>query len=174
MANQQPYTDAEKKRALDLYVLYGPCRASRETGIHKGTITRWAKKLGLETKSLVRMAEANEAREARITSKRLQLKELLISKAVDLARRMDEPHIDFKGSGNLGPTEVEYPKAPAAACQNYATSIGILIDKFRLENGEVTGREEVVTVDAVDREIQRLEAELARRATVDARTAEAN
>jgi ABC-type branched-subunit amino acid transport system ATPase component len=53
-------------------------------------------------------------------------------------------HIDFKGKDA---TEVTYPKAPAAAFQQYATSAAILIDKFRLEGGEVTERTEAITTD---------------------------
>ena len=53
--------------------------------------------------------------------------------------------------------------APAQACQQYATSVGILIDKFRLESGEVTSRDEHhnVTESQLDTEIAGLLADLA-------------
>lgn len=164
------YTPEEKAHALEIYIAHGPCRAARETGFPKPTIRKWAKAAGLVPPT-ENITAGVRAQEARIAAKRAALKELLITKALDLAHRMDEPHIDFKG---VNVEEVTFPKAPAQACQQYATSIGILIDKFRLENGEVTGREEVVTVDAVDREIQRLERELAARPLIDARIAETN
>ncbi|MBN1319625.1 MAG: hypothetical protein JXA87_02185 [Thermoleophilia bacterium] len=164
------YTLDQKTRALEIYVAQGPCRSARETGVTKPTIIRWAKAAGLVPPT-ENITDGVKAQEARIAAKRAALKELLITKALDLATRMDEMHIDFKGNHA---NEVKYPKAPAAACQHYATSIGILIDKFRLENGEATGREEVITIDAVDREIAKLERELAARPPVDARTAETN
>lgn len=156
---RRSYTPEQRSRALELYVTKGCCHAARELGIPKTTIANWAKAAGLEPPT-ENMTEGVKAVEARAAVKRAALKELLLDKALDLAHRMDEPHIDFKGKDVH---KVTYPKAPAAACQQYATSIGILIDKFRLENGEVTGREEVVTVDAVDAAIRDLEAELERR-----------
>jgi hypothetical protein len=164
------YTTAEKKRALDLYVLYGPCRASRETGIPKGTITRWAIAAKLESKATQQTEAATKAQQAVNAAKRAKIMGRLLDEALYCMDAIHNPHVEFKGQGAL---PVTYPVAPASAVQNYATSLAIFIDKFRLENGEVTGREEVVTVDAVDRAIQQLESELARR-PVDARTAEAN
>jgi transposase-like protein len=163
---RREYTAQEKAEALRLYVEVGPCEAARRIGINKGTITRWAKEAGVVTVANEKRRAGAEAAEAVAACKRAKLKVLLLNKAVDLLERMDEPHSDFKGK-NV--EQVTYPKAPASACASYATAVGILIDKFRLENGEVTGREEVVTVDAVDREIQRLESELNRRATADER-----
>jgi hypothetical protein len=54
-------------------------------------------------------------------------------------KRMDEPHVDFKGKDA---DRVVYPVAPAAAVQNYATSAAIMLDKYRLEVGEATARTE--------------------------------
>jgi transposase-like protein len=162
------YTTEEKAEALRLYVEVGPCEAARRTGINKGTITRWAKEAGVITVANEKRRAGAEAAEAVAACTRAKLKNKLLTKALDLLGRMDEPHIDYKGAGNMGPVQVTYPKATASACASYATAVGILIDKFRLENGEVTGREEVVTVDAIDREIQRLESELVRRTVADA------
>jgi hypothetical protein len=66
---------------------------------------------------------------------------------------MDAPHVDFKGK-DAG--SVTYPVAPAAAVQNYATSIGILLDKVRLEAGEATGRVETITDGMNDHEKEAL------------------
>lgn len=166
---RREYTAEQKAGALRLYVEVGPCEAARQTGIDKRLISKWAKKAGLVTVAAQKRVAGFEEAEAAAACTRAKLKRRLLEKALDLLGRMDQPHIDFKGSGNLGPVEVTYPKPTASACASYATAVGILIDKFRLENGEVTGREEVVTVDAVDREIQRLESELSRRATADQR-----
>lgn len=163
---RREYTAEEKAEALRLYVEVGPCEAARRLGMDKRLVSKWAKKTGVATVATQKNLEGVEAAEAKAAHLRGKLKGLLLEKAVDLLGRMDEPHIDFKGKDV---EQVTYPKAPASACASYATAAGILIDKFRLENGEVTGREEVVTVDAVDREIQRLESELNRRATADER-----
>ena len=165
---RREYTAEERAEALRLYVEVGPCEAARRLGMDKRLVSKWAKKTGVATVATQKNLEGVEAAEAKAAHLRGKLKGLLLEKAVDLLGRMDEPHIDFKGGGNLGPVEVTYPKATASACQAYATAAAVLIDKFRLENGEVTGREEVVTVDAIDREIQRLESELVRRAVTDA------
>ena len=160
------YTPEEKAHALDLYVRVGPCQAARETGIKKPTIRSWAKKAGLRPPT-EHIGEAARATEARIAAKRAALKERLIDEAHHCLDAIHREHVDFKGGGNLGPQKVVYPVAPAAAVQQYATSMAIFLDKFRLENGEVTGREEVVTVDAVDAAIRELETELARRGSLE-------
>jgi len=153
------WTAADKARALDLYREHGLAAALRlfreETGLHlsKSTLSDWRRQFGATTTAPDRAAAAREALEA---------------KTAVLLKRIDEPHIDYKSAGPLGPVQVVFPVAPPAACQHYATSVGILIDKYRLEHGEVTGREEVITVDTVDREIAKLNEELARRGAFDA------
>jgi hypothetical protein len=62
-----------------------------------------------------------------------------MEKAVDLLDRMDAPLIDFVGKDGKA---VEHPIAPAGAVRDYAVSVGILIDKYRLEVGEATTRSE--------------------------------
>ena len=93
----------------------------------------------------------------------------LLERAADLLERMDEPHVEFKGKDA---DQVTYPMAPAAAVQNYATSAAILIDKFRLEMGEATGRQEHWSNDYADHEARSIadtiRAELARRADAEA------
>lgn len=168
------WTAADKARALDLYREHGLAAALRlfreETGLHlsKSTLSDWRRQFGATTTAPDRAAAAREALEAKTAVLRAELQALLLEKAVGLMKRIDEPHIDYKSAGPLGPVQVVFPVAPPAACQHYATSVGILIDKYRLEHGEVTGREEVITVDTVDREIAKLNEELARRGAFDA------
>ncbi len=168
------FTPAQKAKALELYTTVGPRAAGRQIGCSEKSVRKWVK--DHETNTGERLSPPTEnilacvkAQEARVLDMRAKLKTQLLEKAVDLLGRMDAPHTDFKGQGAH---EVVYPIAPASACLSYATSIGILIDKFRLENGEVTGRDEVITVDKLDREIEKLESELARREPADARAAE--
>jgi transposase-like protein len=140
---KRTYSQEEKDKALAMYVESGLAEAVRQTGIPKGTIESWARRSGLQTFAVEKTRAATETMEAKIAATRAHLKWRLIARAVELEARMDEPHIDFKSAGPLGPMEVTFPKATAQGCQQYATAIGILIDKFRLESGEVTGREEV-------------------------------
>ena len=165
---KRTYSPEEKANVLAVCAELGPYRASKaESAPSYATLCRWCKEAGIATLHREKTQAAIAARQINIAATRTFLQERLLLRAVDLEARMDEPHIDFKSAGPLGPMEVTFPKATAQACQQYATAIGILIDKFRLESGEVTGREEVVTVDAVDAAIRDLEAELARRGAVE-------
>ncbi len=159
------YSPKEREAAVALYANEGLAGAHKATGITKTSIKRWAERAGVVTSHNEKTQAATEARRIRIDALRSELKEVLLTKARDLAARMDAPHIDFKSAGPLGPVQVIFPIAPAAACQNYATSIGILIDKFRLESGEVTSRDEHHNVQQseLDRDISTLLAEMAHR-----------
>lgn len=139
------YDDDQKREAVELALEYGKAEAARRTGISAGTIGSWCSREGLATVATERTKAATEAAKDRREQKREQLRTLLIEKAVDLVERMDEPHIDFRGKDA---NQVTFPKAPAQACQHYATSAAILLDKFRLEMGEVTGRTEFTGKEA--------------------------
>ena len=57
-----------------------------------------------------------------------------------------------------------WDQAPSGATKEYAIAVGILIDKFRLEMGEHTGRTEVDLITAesrIDAEIRRLSDDVA-------------
>lgn len=152
------YSPDEKATALNLYISDGLAHAWRITGIPKPTIASWARRAGMpHTDAAVKTEAATEAAADRAKQLREELRVKLLEKASDLLDRMDAPHIDFKGKDS---DEVTYPIAPAAAVQNYATSVGILIDKYRLEVGEATSRSESrsVTDDLDDHEKQALRA----------------
>jgi transposase-like protein len=132
------YSSDEKATALNLYVSQGLAEAWRITGIPKPTIASWARRAGLpHTDAASKTRAATLSAAARADQLRAELRLNLLEKAVDLLQRMDAPHVEFKGKDS---TEVTYPIAPAGAVQNYATSVGILVDKYRLEVGEATGR----------------------------------
>ena len=156
------YTDKQKADALALYVEHGPSEASRRTGVPKGTLSRWAAAANLETSRPQKATEAAEAHRAYAAEQRELLKRELLTKALDLLARMDEPHQEFVGTQGK---DVTYDRAPAQAVKAYATSVGILIDKLRLEEGASTSREEHINVSEVDRELDRLAAELRGRAS---------
>lgn len=164
------WTSTERTRAVELYREHGPSKAARilsaeiSYSVNKRTVQRWAVKAGVESQAPDAMAAAHAAAEAKKAALRAELNILLLETTVKLIKRIDEPHIEFKGANAH---QVEYPVAPAASCASYAVAIGTFIDKYRLENGEVTGREEVITVDKIDREIAKLNEELARRGALD-------
>lgn len=133
------YPEAQKDAALAIFVERGLAAAARETGIVKTTIMRWAQARGVVTVAPAKMVQARAAAEERIVMMRADLRLSLMEKIKDLMGRMDAPTWDFKGKDA---TQVMYPTPPAAAIQSYAVSIGILLDKFRLESGESTGRTE--------------------------------
>ncbi len=133
------WSDADKKRAIELVAEHGLAHAWRETGIPKPTIVGWCQDAGVERSHAEQTRAAADALRARAAETRETLRLLLLEKAVDLLERMDEPHVEFKGKDA---DAVTYPIAPASAVQNYATSAAILIDKYRLEVGEATGRTE--------------------------------
>lgn len=136
------YTEDEIAEALRLYGEVGLAESWRQTGIPKPTIASWARRRGLpHTDAAEKTRHATMAAAARADQLRAELRLKLLEKANDLLDRMDGEHIEFKNSAKEI-REVVYPLAPAAAVQNYATSVGILIDKYRLEVGEATGRTE--------------------------------
>src|SRR3990167_922087 len=138
------YSAKERADTLALYAVVGLAETARQTGIPKPTVASWVTRAGLPHTDSTRKTEAaTAAAESRAKQLRVDLRLKLLEKAVDLLDRMDAPHVEFKGKDV---TEVEYPIAPAAAVQNYATSVGILIDKYRLEMGEATDRMEHKTL----------------------------
>lgn len=157
------YSPELRAEVIALAVEVGPAEAARRHGLNPSTVASWSSKAGMGTVAAEKTRAATLAAQARRQTKREELRRLLLDKAVDLVKRMDEPHIDFKGKDA---DEVTYPKAPAQACQQYATAAGILIDKFRLELGEATAW--VVTEDAIDTAIRSLETELGERAVGEA------
>jgi transposase-like protein len=142
VARTTTYTPAEKAAAIKQLTEFGLAETWRRTGISKPTLSLWGKRAGLtfDTSKTEAATAQHEARQAEL---RVQLRVMLLEKAVDLLERMDAPHVEFKGKDA---DRVEYPIAPAGAVQNYATSAAILIDKYRLEMGEVTGRTETQSV----------------------------
>lgn len=134
------YSDEEKAAALDLIREVGLAEAWRRLRtIPKPTLGSWAQKAGIHSDAAAKTAVAVEAAQVRAKQLREELRVMLLEKAVDLLQRMDAEHVDFKGKDA---DQVTYPIAPAGAVQNYATSVGILIDKYRLEVGEATTRSE--------------------------------
>lgn len=136
------YTAEEKAAALALYGEVGLAEAWRQTHIPKPTIASWARRAGLpHTDAAAKTQAATMAASARADQLRAEIRLKLLEKTSDLLDRMDAEHVEFKNSAKEI-REVVYPIAPADAVRAYATSVGILIDKYRLEVGEATTRSE--------------------------------
>lgn len=151
------YTEDDRGAALEIYVEHGAKVASQRTGVSAQTIRSWASRRGVVTERAGRQSAATKAMIRSAAEKRVRLREQLLDKALDALGRMDEPHIDFRGSDCK---EVRWDRATSGAMKDYATTAAILIDKLRLEEGQVTGRQEHVHADATDLELRRLADEL--------------
>jgi hypothetical protein len=144
------YTKAERETALALFVAEGPTAAARKTKVPANTIKSWAKREGLAAPASEATAKATAAAAARAAQHRERLREQLLEKAIEVLQRISEPHEDLKvvSDGREAGSHVERTKLDlptAAASRDYAVTVGILIDKLRLELGEDTDRKHITT-----------------------------
>ncbi len=142
------YTDEQRAEAVELYQQVGAAAAARQLGMTARSIVGWANKAGV---SQVRAEKTQAAREqlARdVAVRREQLRDLILEKALLAAGLIGD------GSARDG--------------KDWATVVGILVDKFRLEMGESTDRREIHGFSEADRELQRMAAEFARAAEAGA------
>lgn len=136
------YTPDERTAALALYAEHGPTAVQDTLGIPKGTVTGWAKAAGIGTVRNERTAAATEAMALDAAARRARLAERLLTVA--------ERAVD-----------IELTKLAKADLRDLVGARTRAIHDHQLLAGEATARHEHVTVDAVDAEIARLEAELA-------------
>jgi hypothetical protein len=130
-----------RAEVLALYVEDGPAATAKLYGMPRRTIQNWAKAAALGTS-----ASSKKTTEAALISqaaRRAIVHDLLIQRVQEMLERMDSPMTTWVGSGAT-PVEVEIERPPASVCKDLATTAGILLDKFRLEAGESTSREEVL------------------------------
>jgi transposase-like protein len=149
------YTPEFKARVLETYVKDGPAVAAREFEMPLRTVKYWAHQQGVctEAASKETTVAANEA----LRLRRAGLREKMLQRADQMLERMGEKYRTVAKDG----TVVEYDAPPASVCKDLALTLAILVDKLRLEEGEATERTETLTIDVLDREIARLEAEVA-------------
>jgi len=120
VARPRRWTDQQREQALRLYVEFGPTEASKQTGIHKSEITKWAKARGIATVANDRTREATETIAARWHLKQERLIEGLLDVALDALERPNQPHVVYVGRDRR---EVTYPTAPPAAFLAYVTAV---------------------------------------------------
>ncbi len=157
-----PYTQEQQRETVDLAVEHGTAETVRRTGISGTTVKRWVAPAGNTVQTNTKKTElARQHLAVRRDEKREQLRTLLLDKAIGLLERFDVEHKDYRGKDVQ---EVYWDRAPSGATKEYAIAVGILIDKFRLEMGEHTGRTEVDLISAesrIDAEIRRLSDDVA-------------
>lgn len=139
------YTDAERTAALELYRTDGPTAVQTQMGIHKGTVTRWAKDAGIAT-------VANERNAASLEAQRIAWEE----RRTTLAHRMGEV---AQHALELAETKLNDDKPSSA--KDAVTTMAILVDKAQLLTGAATSRSEHVAAD--DDTVNALRDELADR-----------
>jgi transposase-like protein len=147
------YTDEQKAEALKLYEEHGPREAARRTGTNKSTVTRWAKAAGLRTFHAQKAREAAEVIEAAGQERRAKVRARLLDEIHATIDRLQEPQVAFVGQQGK---QVEFPKPPAQDHFALVKSVGTLIDKLRLEEGQVTERTEHMQSSDFDREVAEL------------------
>lgn len=148
------YSDERRQEALTAYTEHGAAEASRRLDIPARTIRDWANKAGVVAAADTKKTEtARATQERRITEKRAKLRELMLDQAIDLMGRMNDPHIDFKGTGAQ---QVEYPTPRSGDVRNYAVAVAVLVDKFRLESGDPTAHQHHTGDNQLDKDLQAL------------------
>lgn len=143
----QTYTDEQRAEAVACYQEHGTAETSRLLEIPRTTIIDWASKADVIVRTV--SEKTLEARAVRHEAKRAEMRELLLDRAVGILERMEGP-------GKPGDM------------RNMAISVGILIDKYRLEMGETTSRTFIEGTDDVDRRISQLVAEMESRSQASA------
>jgi hypothetical protein len=141
------FTAKQKAKALAAYPEHGPSYAARLIGCSRSAVVHWAHdKADSRIETNVASPAGIEDANAVMKRKRIQLRGDLLSKALALVNAVSIDDIDISSARDV---------------QAVATAVAIFIDKFRLENGEVTGRTEHLTIDQVEAELQRILAESA-------------
>lgn len=139
----------EKAHALEVYEQHGLATAHRQTGIPKPTLHAWAVAAGLNVTQIAgehaqRTMAATHARVARCDAMREELRERMLETAGTLLDRVDLPHVEYRGQHAV---MVTYPVPPGSTCRDYVWAMAVLVDKYRLEVGEVTDRSELIGAD---------------------------
>jgi transposase-like protein len=147
------YTKADKEKAVALYLEHGAGHAAAQLGCTERTIYRWLGEVNVSRVTDEKRAAERDETLTRHQAKRSAIREQMLDAALDLLARLREPHTDYRGKDVV---PVHWEVAPSGDAQRYVTSVGILIDKYRLEMGETTGRQEHLTFSPADLELQRV------------------
>ena len=125
------YTEHQRSEAVRMYGTDGPTATSRELGIPKTTIIRWAKAAGVEAPTAAQTAAATARYQQTAKQKRAMLKEALIDDAEALRLKLSEPYQVVTDSGEV----VTLPHPTARDMRDLSVAMGILVDKHIALNG---------------------------------------
>lgn len=158
-------TEAQWLDIIRLAQARGTDFASEQTGLTRRRIREKARKLGMTVQSKPSEVpqHVKQERVEAVDMRRVQLKGKLLERAHDLVDRMGQPYAIVTKDGE----EVFLARPPARESKDLAIAAGIIMDKMRLEMGEVTSRSEHVQRDAVDDELFRLAQEISTKAAED-------
>lgn len=169
------WTPEQRQQALELHRSHGPAEAARQTGIPKGTIASWARRLGVETNVLVEREEAVEASALQAEQRRLDLAEALLADVAGLRARlfagMTYQVVKTISGGKDMPGSVEVVELdesmPIPADQlRLVQAIAALIDKVQLLTGEATERHDLVGEYDLEAELRAYQLGMSDRGTV--------
>lgn len=149
------YTDEQKAEALDLWRQHGAAEASRRCGVPSGTITSWANRAGLASVRSEQTRAATEAKRIDAEARRARIRETILERIDQVLDRM---HASYQFVAGKDGDRVSLDLPPADAVRNFAVALGVLIDKYRLEMGEATGRTENTERVEVDEAVSRVAA----------------
>lgn len=119
------YTEQQKAEAVRMYGTDGPTAASRELGIPKTTIIRWARAAGAEAPTAAKTAAATARYQQTAKQKRAMLGEALIEDAEALRLKLSEPYEVVTNTGEV----VTLPHPTARDMRDLSVAMGILVDK---------------------------------------------
>lgn len=133
------YSQDQKTEAIALYVEVGPSEASRQTGVPKDTIAKWATQVGARTK-ISQTANGRAAQKLRWEDRREGM-------AHDLGR---------VAAKAIAMAEVAVDAEDGKLAQTAVTVAAIAIDKAQLLTGGATNRVEHAGYDEREKEIRQL------------------
>lgn len=147
MAAPPRYSDSQQAEALKLYKTHGPTAVQKQLGIPKGTVTRWAKRDGVETVSVERTRAATQAAAVYSKARRDELKALLLDDAHRLRAQLWQPArlVNFGGKDNtLAETMLDEPlfvdKKNIMSSVSIAVGSAMKIDQADNDNGSSTAK----------------------------------
>ena len=147
------YDPQTKEQALEIYRTQGVTAAARFADCTKQSIYDWADAAGGITQD----------KEAIYQHKRSKLNHVLFSRIISLLQQMNSP-VEQVTSYKGEVTHYSLARPSAADQKNLAIAAAVLIDKLRLEEGDVTKRFDTVDSGMLDDELVRLADELAEKA----------
>lgn len=133
------YTEEQKATAVGIYRTDGSKAAARQTGIPESTIKSWARRLNVHTEVVSRNQAAVEAARVKAELRREDVREKILTRIERVLERMVEPAKEIRRVAGVE-VEVTLGEPTPTGMRELAVTLGILIDKLRLEGGEVTDR----------------------------------